>query len=298
MREPLFILGNTYRRSEIHDKFGGNRQAGISVSSSSPYIFVFSGQTGHQHGYMDRWENENVFSYTGEGQVGDMQLTRGNLALYEHQRTGKRIFLFLQERKAFVKFEAELELEDVDTFIASDREGNDRIGIKFFLKRVGVLLSYKSPQLTALLLSNPAVVRANDIPDETERRGLVTSRVGQGAYRKSILYRWNFKCAVTNYGKNEILIASHIVPWRDASNADRLNVHNGILLSPTYDALFDRHLISFENSGKIILSDSLSKTQYSSIGVTGKEIVRNLSRENYPFLEQHRATLDAERLVN
>jgi 5-methylcytosine-specific restriction enzyme A len=257
MQEPLFILGKNYRRSEIHDRFGGNRQAGISVSSANPYIFIFSGQTGHQHGYIDRWENENVFSYTGEGQIGDMQLTRGNLSLYEHLRTGKRVFLFLQEGKGYWKFEAEVELDEVDTFVATDREGNDRIGIKFFLKKVGVLLSYKSPHLSAQLLSNPGVVRAIDIPDETERRGLVTSRVGQGAYRKSILYRWNFKCAVTNYTKNEILIASHIVPWKNASNADRLNVHNGILLSPTYDALFDRHLISFENSGKIILSESV-----------------------------------------
>ena len=101
---------------------------------------------------------------------------------------------------------------------------------------------------------------------------------------------------MTNYQKNEILIASHIVPWRDASNADRLNVHNGILLCPTYDALFDRHLISFENNGKIILSESLSKTQYQSIGVTGKELVRNLSRENYAFLEQHRSRLEGQLL--
>ena len=65
----------------------------------------------------------------------------------------------------------------------------------------------------------------------------------------------------------------------------------GILRSPTYDALFDRHLVSFENNGKIILSDSLTKTKYQEIGITGKEIIKNFSTDNYPYLERHRETL-------
>jgi predicted restriction endonuclease len=132
---------------------------------------------------------------------------------------------------------------------------------------------------------------AIDIPNETERRGLVTSRVGQGAYRKSILFRWKFKCAVTNYSKHEILIASHIVPWKSSSNEERLDVNNGILLSPTYDALFDKKLIGFENNGKIVLSDSLSKSNYHKLGVTGKELIKNFSKENYIYLERHRDML-------
>jgi 5-methylcytosine-specific restriction enzyme A len=54
-------------------------------------------------------------------------------------------------------------------------------------------------------------------------------------------------------------------------------VHNGLLLSPTYDALFDRKLISFDNSGKIILSDAIDFNAYKKIGVTGKEKINNLS---------------------
>jgi predicted restriction endonuclease len=122
----------------------------------------------------------------------------------------------------------------------------------------------------------------------TERKGLVTSRVGQGAYRKSILFRWNYKCAVTNYSKKEILIASHIVSWKDSTSEERLDVNNGILLSPTYDALFDQKLISFENNGKIILSDLLSKTKYQEIGVSGREIIKDLSKDNHLYLERHR----------
>jgi 5-methylcytosine-specific restriction protein A len=84
------------------------------------------------------------------------------------------------------------------------------------------------------------------------------------------------------------LIASHIVPWADASHEERLDVHNGILLSPTYDALFDKHLISFENNGKIILSDRIDEEAYKKIGVTGFEKIKGMSKYNEFYLEKHR----------
>ena len=287
MPESLFNVGNIYRRSLIHDQYGGNRQSGISVSAENPYIFIFSGQSGHQHGYKDQWENENVFSYTGEGQAGDMQFVRGNLALKEHIEKGKRVFLFIQSQKAFVTFETELELIDFDFFQGIDRDGKNRESIKFFFKRVGIKLEYEKSGILHFQESE-ANYKIKRIPNETERKGLVTSRIGQGAYRKSVLFRWDFKCAVTNYNKADILIASHIVPWKDATNEERLDVDNGILLSPNYDALFDQHLISFENNGKIILSKSLLNSKYEELGVTGKEVIINFSSGNKTFLEKHR----------
>lgn len=272
----------------IHDQFGGNRQGGISPSAIYPFIFIFSGQSGHQHGYKDQWENENIFSYTGEGQIGNMEFIRGNLALRNHLKNAKRVFLFIQEQKGFAKFEAELEFEDFDFFVASDREGQQRTAIKFFFKRIGAYLLYEPEHIQLAAVADPEEIYKRDTPNITERQGLVISRVGQGAYRKSILFRWKYKCAVTSYSKKEILIASHIVPWKDSTNDERLDVNNGILLSPTYDALFDQKLISFENNGRIILSESLSGTKYQDIGVSGKEIIRDFSRDNHSYLERHR----------
>jgi len=284
----IFILNKVYKRSQIHDEFGGNRQGGIAASASYPFIFIFSGDAGHQHGYKDQWENENVFSYTGEGQVNNMAFVRGNLALRDHIQNGKRIFLFIYVAKGLVKYESELELLTIDFFQGPDREGKERSAIKFFFKRAGKQLNYPIEQFIPPPAAEDQAPYGNNIPNETERKGLVTSRVGQGAYRKSILFRWNFKCAVTNYSKKEILIASHIVPWKGSTNEERLDVDNGILLSPTYDALFDQHLISFENNGKIILSNILQKTNYDLIGITGKEYIKKLSVGNIPYLERHR----------
>ncbi|MES2512859.1 MAG: HNH endonuclease [Bacteroidota bacterium] len=285
----LYIPNQIIKRSDIHDQYGGSRQSGISPSAQHPYIFIFTGSTGHQYGYKDGWDNANVFSYTGEGQTGDMVFTKGNLALRNHVENGKRVFLFEYQQKGIVKYISEVEVFDVDYFETHDTNNLSRTAIRFFFKRKGVNLLVE-PHLFdgPSLLAEPQEIYEISIPNETERKGLVTSRVGQGAYRKRIIHRWEYKCAVTGFDKLNVLVASHILPWSNSNDNERLDVHNGILLSPTYDALFDRHLISFENSGQIILSDSIEMQAYQKIGVTGKEKIQNLSLYNHDYLDKHR----------
>jgi 5-methylcytosine-specific restriction enzyme A len=285
-----FIPEQIYnRRNDIHAIYGGNRQSGISNSATYPYIFIFTGKSGHQHGYEDRWDNPNVFSYTGEGQTGDMEFTRGNLALRDHKQNGKRVFLFEFVSKGFVKYKCEVEVFDADYFETHDTSGSTRTGIKFFFKRIGAYVPLQVNLFSQVsAVADPLEKYSIVPPNSTERKGLVTSRVGQGAYRKRIIHRWEYKCAVTGFNKLDILIASHIVPWCDSNNNERLDVDNGILLSPTYDALFDRHLISFEDSGKIILSSAIDDKAYKSIGLTGKEKINNLSHYNFNYLNRHR----------
>jgi hypothetical protein len=288
MLQSPFIPNQLYKRSQIHDEYGGNRQGGISPSAKVPYIFIFSGKSGAQYGYKDGWDNHNIFSYTGEGQVGDMQFIRGNLALKDHLNIGKRVFLFEIEGGGLVKFISEMEFFDADYFETPDINGSNRIGIKFFLKRVGVSIPVNPDQFTLLPLNqDPHKILELNLPTVTERSGLVTSRVGQGAYRKRIIHRWEYKCAVTNFNKLDILIASHIVPWSKATDHERLDVNNGLLLSPTYDALFDKHLVTFDNNGKIILSDKIEFSAYQKIGITGKEQIDDLSMYNVQYLERH-----------
>lgn len=296
--DPLpFIPGQIYnRRADIHAKYGGNWQGGIAPSATHPYIFIFSGDSGKKHGYKDWWVNDHTFFYTGEGQVGDMKFIKGNLALKEHLNRGKRIFLFDFEKKGYVKFNDELEFYDVGYVEIPDNNGDLRIGIRFILLRKGAKIPYSADELNlgnSANIEEPATeyLTKLKLPNITERKGLVTSRVGQGIYRQSILHRWNFKCAVTGFDKIQILVASHILPWAEASHEQRLDVHNGILLSPTYDALFDRNLISFENSGKIILSDSIERKAFEKIGVYGSEKISDLSSYNLDYLQNHRNKL-------
>jgi len=290
---PLpFIPDHSYnRRRDIHGLYGGGQQGGISYSARFPYIFIFSSSSGHQHGYTDRWLNEDktIFAYSGEGQFGDMRFVRGNLALRDHKLNGKRVFLFESDGRGWAKFICEVEFYDSGYEETHDTSGSLRQGIVFFLKRVGANIIIQTDLLNlSNLAAEPEIEYKQNIPTVTERKGLVTTRIGQGAYRKSIVYRWDGRCAVTGFDKLAVLIASHIVPWAESTNNERIDINNGILLSPAFDALFDRHLITFENSGKIILSDKIESQAYQKIGVSGFESIKSLSSDNLPYLEKHR----------
>lgn len=81
-------------------------------------------------------------------------------------------------------------------------------------------------------------------------------RVGQDQFRKWILNIYGGKCCVTGLDVPEVLRASHIVAWADDAK-NRLNPSNGLCLSATYDAAFDKHLISFDDDYRMILSKSI-----------------------------------------
>jgi 5-methylcytosine-specific restriction protein A len=100
----MFVLGQVYRRRELHQKYGGQQQGGISTPAGHPFIFLFTGDGGEQHGYKDGWQDDGVFLYTGEGQHGDMQLTAGNRAIANHIPDGKDIHLFQQAQRAHVRY--------------------------------------------------------------------------------------------------------------------------------------------------------------------------------------------------
>lgn len=74
--ELPYEIGALYsRRQEIHARFGGQRQGGISTPANSPFVVLFTGEAGQQHGYSDHWEHEdgeNILHYFGEGQQGDV----------------------------------------------------------------------------------------------------------------------------------------------------------------------------------------------------------------------------------
>lgn len=89
-----------------------------------------------------------------------------------------------------------------------------------------------------------------EVPDKTERDVLAKARIGQGKFRADIVASWRKGevCALTGLAVPEMLIASHVKPWRESSNVERLDPMNGLLLAAHVDKLFDRFLMSFEES--------------------------------------------------
>lgn len=97
----------------------------------------------------------------------------------------------------------------------------------------------------------------SNLVGETRER-YVKTRVNQNVFRQMILTNYHSKCAVTGIDMPALLITSHILPWAE-NKEERLNPANGICLSPLYDKAFDKHLISFDEDYRMILSTNLKE---------------------------------------
>ena len=92
--------------------------------------------------------------------------------------------------------------------------------------------------------------KTRGLPRSTEAERLTVQRIGQDIFREALMQYWNGRCTLTGITEPELLRASHIRAWADCtSDEERLDVHNGLLLSALWDAAFDRHLVSFEDDG-------------------------------------------------
>ena len=89
--------------------------------------------------------------------------------------------------------------------------------------------------------------------------------------------------------EQRLLIASHIKPWRAATNGERLNGHNGILLSPHVDALFDEHLLTFEDDGRMHVHSSLPRDVLDRWSIDPAKKTEPFRKEQQAFLAHHRS---------
>ena len=128
------------------------------------------------------------------------------------------------------------------------------------------------------------------VPNATEREALTKARLGQGLFRQRVA-QMEPCCRVTGLARQEFLVASHIKPWRDCDNTERLSGANGLLLSPHLDKLFDRHWISFDSSGELIWRHEAAGEALDCWGIKRACVLRPFSREQEGFLELHRGGL-------
>ena len=131
----MFEVGRVYnRRKEIHAPYGGQQQGGISTPSAKPFIFLFTGDEGEAFGYHDDWDENGVFRYTGEGQVGPMEFDGGNRAIRDHALNGKDLHLFQKTaRSGLVRYVGQFSCPSWEHAQASDKNGEGRQVIVFHL---------------------------------------------------------------------------------------------------------------------------------------------------------------------
>jgi len=134
---------------------------------------------------------------------------------------------------------------------------------------------------------------------ETEKQALIKARRGQGLFRQNVGRIEHF-CRVTHVDRPEHLIASHIKPWRESDNRERLFEGNGLLLTPTIDHLFDRGFISFENSGELLISPVAHEESMKKMGIIIDHVVNvgGFAVAQTEFLEFHRTNVFLKRETN
>jgi putative restriction endonuclease len=148
-------------------------------------------------------------------------------------------------------------------------------------------------QLSKALPSAPLKVfeeRLHAQPCATEIEAMVRRRVGQDVFRDALLDYWSGACAVTRLNQPEMLRASHIKPWSDCeSDAERLDVYNGLLLAAHWDAAFDKGLVTFDEDGSASASSLLGSAARSILGLDQPSTLGvRLSPNHEAYLDFHR----------
>lgn len=124
----------------------------------------------------------------------------------------------------------------------------------------------------------------------TEKDIICKQRIGQGLFKELLLDKYNCKCALCNITTERMLVGSHIKEWSHSTDSQKLDVNNGILLCAHHDALFDKHLISFNDDGTLLISPLIDSTEQVTLNLLAIPKL-SITDEMKPFIAYHRSKL-------
>lgn len=125
-----------------------------------------------------------------------------------------------------------------------------------------------------------------------EKETIVKTRINQSFFRKQLLHKYN-KCYLCGLENQNLLIASHIKPWHNSNPSEKVSENNGLLLCPNHDKIFDIGLISFNDNGKILISNSLSQIDRLLLNIR-EDMKIDVTSDNIEFIKYHRNNIFKE----
>ncbi|PKL24607.1 MAG: hypothetical protein CVV47_09215 [Spirochaetae bacterium HGW-Spirochaetae-3] len=211
--------------------------------------------------YEDRIDNDQLFWEGEKGHNSDDRITE--------QRDDIHVFYRELHHQNFI-YKGRAVLRNYRLY--SDRPS------KFNLQ----LLDITQPDIDIATEATP-----DYIPAITEREAIVSSRIGQGLFREKSIQIWH-TCCISDFTEKCILTASHIKPWRVSNNRERVDGFNSLLLVPTYDKLFDKGFISFDDNGRITISAKIDMNDVRKTGLNERSRLRMVPDSTMQYLKYHR----------
>lgn len=183
-----------------------------------------------------------------------------------------------------VSFEPRFDIDVIDYFqVTSGREISFPRDFQALIKPI--ILGNPTSFLTIQILDVEQPEMSPTIMN-TEGTASIKTRLGQQKFRIDLIAYWE-TCALCGLDFTYILKASHIKPWRDSDDNERLDPFNGLLLSPNYDSLFDKGYISFDDHGRILLSEA-ARNQAELLGLEDGMCLRKIDNRHKKYLAKHR----------
>lgn len=157
-----------------------------------------------------------------------------------------------------------------EEFIKKDRKGNHMYsnGLKQF--RAFIASTFEDCKQETSIKELESKIFENPNLEITEKEAIIADRIGQGVFRKQLVDRYG-RCLITHVDNPKLLVAGHIKPWSQSDNYERISVYNGLLLTPTYDKLFDYGLITFSKIGKLYVSSLVGEQNEKRLNIPKNE---------------------------
>lgn len=268
-------FGEAYERPYLAKLWGYQSFHAISKGVVTPvntnYIIFFVTKDKQEAltQYNDYIDGDMLFWEGEEKHSSDKRVVKAN-------KNGDEIHLFYREvhHTSFVYF---------GKILLTDYQLRENTPSEFVFKIIS--LSYDDVDAFKEVREHAAEYKTLAV---TEQDQIVKSRLGQGNFRRNVIRLWG-SCSVTGLQNVSLLRASHIKPWKDSNNNERLTPYNGFLLIPDYDFLFDKGYVSFKNNGAVLVSQRLSPFARKVFDVRDDLQLRKIFPENKEYLEFHRS---------
>jgi len=179
-------------------------------------------------------------------------------------------------------------LKEFDIFIEKNTLGKNLYG-----RALDAFIDYRRRETSEVLEQDISNILKDRSIKAADRIDYISARIGQGKFRSKLITYWG-RCALTGYSDVRFLVASHIKPWRDSNNTERLDPYNGLLLLPNLDKAFDLGYITFSEKGSINVSDFIEEPRILGIN---KKMKIKVANEHQDYLAYHRECVFEKKFV-